>query len=437
MNPSRHRTSRWLLGAALVITNLAVSNAEEAPLFRDFVGLNGHTVQFKPELYKPVCRIVRDYHPVSWDLEKETQVLPDWPFAKNRVSWEKVYGSWHEAGLKISACLIFDDMPMADWNDMIPDARAYAKSFAENFGPGGKWPYVTWVEIGNEPGLYEDPAYRSLFQAMAEGIREGNPQLKIVTCNVETGKSDRYWKGIHVFDDLEGLFDAVQIHRYAIKDQWPIWRRTYPEDASVPYLSSIRDLLDWRKKNAPEKEVWVSEFGWDASTKLPDPEGEWSQWVGSTDTEQAMWIVRSYFLFAEMGVDRAMVYFFNDSDEPSLHAASGLTRNYEPKPAFHAVAWMLDALANYRFHRAIRASDEEGYLFEFTPEDASQPKIWAAWHPSGEDRDVPIDFEEMSVSRAELMPLEAGDPPKISVDLKSKKLTIGELPRLYWLEDNR
>ena len=38
------------------------------PLMRDFIGINGHTVQFKPELYRPVCGLVRDYHPVEWDL---------------------------------------------------------------------------------------------------------------------------------------------------------------------------------------------------------------------------------------------------------------------------------------------------------------------------------------------------------------------------------
>src|SRR4051794_11268686 len=38
------------------------------PLFRDFMGLNVHSVVFKPDVYKPVCRLLRDYHPVVWDL---------------------------------------------------------------------------------------------------------------------------------------------------------------------------------------------------------------------------------------------------------------------------------------------------------------------------------------------------------------------------------
>src|SRR4051812_47420982 len=154
---------------------------KQHPIFADFVGLCGHTVAFRPELYSPVCRWVRDYHPVPWDLADDTGVLPKWPFAKNKVSWEQVYGSWHKEGLRISVCFQVDEM-QKDWKDMAKDARAYARSFAENFGPGGKWPYVECVEIGNEPGLYDDPSYRIIFEAMARGVREGNPGMKIATC---------------------------------------------------------------------------------------------------------------------------------------------------------------------------------------------------------------------------------------------------------------
>ena len=38
---------------------------------------------------------------------------------------------------------------------------------------------------------------------------------------------------------------------------------------------------------------------------------------------------------------RAYLYWFNDADQASLHASSGLTRNYGPKPSFDAVAHLL------------------------------------------------------------------------------------------------
>lgn len=402
----------------------------ERPLFRDFVGLCGHTVQFKPDLYQPVCRVVRDYHPVKWDLDTDTSVMPEWPFAKNRVSWEKVYRSWHEKGLRISVCLQFDNMKLEDWKDIERDAHAYAKGFAENFGPGGKYPFVDCVEIGNEPGHIDDATYLRIFTAMAKGLREGNPKLKIATCNTEAGGSDRYWKGADIFKPHLGSIDVLRIHRYAIKHGWPTWQRSYPEDSSVPYLSKIQDMLDWRSANAPGRQMWVSEFGWDCSTQKPDPKGDMAKFVTCTDDEQAMWLVRSYFLFAQMGIDKAFMFFFNDDDKPAFHACSGITRKFQPKPSYHAIAWMLRNLADYRFSKAIHQSEKDGYLYEFSPEKAGEPKILAAWHATKED--VALDLQGIAVTRAERMPLSA-DPAAV-VEIKPDATTIraGTKPVMLW-----
>lgn len=431
MHPLRFSVSA--LVRVLVFCGLAAAGAETRPLFRDFTGLCGHTVAFKPELYKSVCGVVRDYHPVEWDLPDDTSVLPEWPEARNRVSWAEVYGSWHTAGLRINVCLMIDGMDKK-WKDPAKDPHAYGKSFAENFGPGGKWPFVEAVEIGNEPGLYSDEDYLTVMESMAKGIREGNPRMKIVTCNVESAKSDRYWKGADLFKDRKNLFDVIQIHRYAIAEQWPVWRRTYPENPAVPFLSSIRDLLRWRDQNAPDKKIWVTEFGWDSSSKKPDPDGEWAKWVGSTDDEQARWIVRSFLLFSGMGVDKAFTYFFNDDDKPQLHAASGLTRNFEPKPAFHATAWMLKSLGNYRFSKALKSSVEDGYAYEFTPEKVDDPVVIAAWHAT-RDSDLTISIRDRRLLKAERMPLSPGDAESVTVtsDAGNFGIPISEKPVLLWL----
>ena len=411
-------------------TLCAAVMAGEAPLFRDFVGLCGHTVAFKPALYQPVCGWVRDYHPAGWDLEKDTSVLPDWPFAKNRVSWEQVYRSWRKEGLKISVCLNIDELGPV-WKDPVKDAEAYGKGFAENFGPGGKWPFVEVVEIGNEPGLYEDAAFKTMFEALAKGIRAGDPKLKIATCNVEVGKSDRYWKGTDLFEHMGASYDVLRIHRYAIQDQWPTWRRTYPENPAVPYLSRIQELLDWRDGNAAGKPVWVSEFGWDASSQSPPKEGDDAKFIDSTDEEQAMYLVRSFFLFAGMGVEKAFVYFYNDEDKYSFHAASGLTRNFQPKPAYHAVAWMLRHLRDYRFSRMIRSSLTEGHVYEFTPEEAGKPIILAAWRATGEG-EVLLPHDTGVIEKAERMPLAAGVDP-IVLEKAQRNIMVGGRPVLLWV----
>ncbi len=143
--------------------------------------------------------------------------------------------------------------------------------------------------------------------------------------------------------------------------------------------------------------MWVTGFGWDSSTKKPDPKAEWSKWIDSSDDDQARWTVRAFFIFARMGVEKAFVYYFNDSDEPKLHACSGLTRNFQPKPAYHAVAWMLKSLAAYRFSRVLRESKDDGCLYEFTPEKEGAPVIIAALHPTKEPVEMNMERAGMTV----------------------------------------
>ncbi len=118
---------------------------------------------------------------------------------------------------------------------------------------------------------------------------------------------------------------------------WPTWKRSYPEDPKIDFLKSVEALIAWRNAHATGKEIWVTEFGWDASTKPNLKTGDFAKWEGNvSDEKQAQYVVRAFLVFAAMDVGRAYLYFFNDSDEPSFHAASGITRNFEPKPSFHA-----------------------------------------------------------------------------------------------------
>jgi hypothetical protein len=48
------------------------NSAVPKPLFRDFIGLNVHTVQFKPVIYLPATKLLRNYHPFDWDVGSET-----------------------------------------------------------------------------------------------------------------------------------------------------------------------------------------------------------------------------------------------------------------------------------------------------------------------------------------------------------------------------
>ncbi len=382
------------------------------PLMRDFMGLCVHTVQFKPDLYAPVTRVVRDYHPFKWDVGDESDHVTEFPAARNRVDWGGMYAGWLKAGYRIDADIMFDDMDPKAWRDVSRDAFAYGKAFARYFGPSGK-ALVESMEIGNEPGKYDDDTYRKLFEGMARGAREGDPKLRIATCAVNLGPSGRYSKSVDCLHGLGSLVDIVNIHIYPEVEGWPTWRRSYPEDPKINFLKDLEHVLAWRDQNAQEKEVWLTEFGYDASTKAPPPTGDFAKWQGSTELQQAEWIVRAYLVLAARGADRAYLYFFNDNDEPHVHGSSGLTRNFQPKPAFYAVAHLQKTLGAYRLAKVLREDAESGYLYEFQQGSDARQRVLVAWRPQGEARDVNIPIPATAILRAERMPLSSAAPEPV------------------------
>lgn len=425
---------------ATLATGYSESTKVQRPRLNEFIGINGHTVQFKPELYSSVSRLMRDYHPVEWDLAKETSVPAPWPLAKNRVDWSKVYGSWKERGWTTDACLMFETVPREEWADLEQDAKAYGAAFAREFGPSGTRGLVESVEIGNEPGTWSDADYTRIFRAMATGVREADPRMKIASCNLSVGRGDNYAKSIRCIERMPELVDVLTIHSYAQLTGWPTWRRSYPEDPQLPaYLKDIQALCDWRDRHMPGKPVWITEFGYDSTTQPPEETGTFSKWEGVTDVQQAQWIVRSLLVFSAMPVDRAYVYFFNDEDKASLHASSGLTRHFKPKPSFYAVSHLQKTLGNYRFVRIVTNQPGKLRVQEYQDGDHPEHVVWAVWMPSSGSAPataqlvgVPGKLVASTVMPLTDAPAPAGSARQVGPDVV--EVNVSETPEYLWLE---
>ena len=434
----RRRTALALLLALAWTTASRAADPLARPRMSEFVGINGHTVQFRPKLYRPVAGLVRDYHPVEWDLGKATPVLPPFPQAKNGVDWNQVYGSWRLEHWNIDACLMFESIPRPQWQDIAADARAYGAAFAREFGPSGKRQLVDSVEIGNEPGKWDDADYTRMFRSLAAGLRAGDPKLKIVTCNLATGSSGDYEKTVTCVAETPELYDVLNIHSYPQLAGWPTWRRSFPEDPRLArFLPDLAALCQWRDTHAPGKAVWLTEFGYDSSTKLPPPGGDAAKWVGVTDTQQAQWLVRSLLVLSALPLERAYVYFFNDEDQPGLHASSGLTRHFEPKPAFHALVHLQLVLGDFRFSRIVTNEPARLRVQEYRAEGGRV--VWAVWSPTGDGQAFAITLTGLpgKLVTAHLMPSAAGSAvghPFSSEPSGSVSLRVGESP-VYLLFD--
>ena len=426
---------RLLLVALVAATMpaLAAEPAHEVPLMRDFMGINGH-FGFKPELYRPTCALVRNYHPTIWDLGDDTSLATTFPLARNKVDWSQVYGSWKKEGYGIDACLQFESIKKSAWKNLDGDAYAYGEAFAKYFGPTTT-DLVQSAEIGNEPASWDGPTYRKVFENMARGMRAGDPKLKIVTCAANAEKPDKYSKDVSTFAGLEDLYDVLNIHTYSFLEGWPTWRRVWPEHAGIAYLKVVQDMIAYRDAHAPEKEIWVTEFGYDAGTGRKGT-GDFARWVGSTETEQAQWIVRSFLILSSMRIDRAYLYFFDDQDTAMLHGASGITRNFVPKPAYYAMAHLYQTLGDYRFSRIVKQDKDDLFIFEYTNPDKPKEPIWVVWSPTGTQRTSGANFiPPGKVVKAERMPLKAGGGEPVVLTNNGMMLSVpaSESPVYLWL----
>lgn len=387
------------------------------------MGINVHTVQFRPELYRPVARHLRNYHPVEWDLGSDVNHPTTFPFARNRVNWDDLYGTWAKAGYTTIASLMFETLPPQKWAGHTAEAEAYGAAFGAY---QARVNTLGAVEIGNEPGEFSDAAYTVQFVAMARGLRRTAPKLPIATCAIRVGPSGRYHKSVETVREHLDLVDVLTVHTYSEAEPWPTFRRAHPEDAKALFLQPAREVLAWRDRHAPGKPVWVTEFGWDASTKTPDPGGEWAKWVGNSETEQAQWLVRAWLEFGRMGVQRAYQFWFNDDDQAQMHGSSGLTRGYAPKPAFYAAAHLRRALGPYRFGQDLVRQEGKVYAAEWVHATDATRRCWVVWVPTreGAPTTVTVPGWRGKVLRSERMPLGPGPAASVPVRTQGGRLNL-------------
>jgi hypothetical protein len=424
----------WHLSLAALSLHAAEPLVQK-PLFRDFMGLNTHTISFRPQLYRPIGTLARDYHPVEWDLGKETDFVTPFPQARNGVNWQSVYGSWQKEGWRIDASLMFESIPRDQWKDLARDSNSYAEHFARAFGPSGTNAFVESVEVGNEPGKFSDQDYRTGFENMARGFRAGDRKLRIATGAITTGKSHAYAKSVDCIAGLEPFYDILNIHTYAELKGWPTWQRSFPEDPRLTnYVGDVRMLCELRDKHAPGKEVWITEFGYDATTRSPDPKSEFKDWIGVSEKQQAQWTVRSWLLFATLPVNRAYLYYFNDDDTPHVHGSSGLTRNFQPKQAFYAVAHLYQTLADYRFEHVV-AESAASRIYEFVHATDSKRRIWVAWSPNGDDRAITVQLPPVSgaIDHVELMPVQIGSAKTMKLPANPTTISVTGSPSYLFI----
>ncbi len=280
---------------------------------------------------------------------------------------------------------------------------------------------VEWIEMGNEPdgswnGIHN---YLSAYMLAAAtsaaydghcatiptpseggyhlGGKNADSTMKFALAGV-AGVSNEYINALVYWmqanrQDGQVAFDAFNVHHYMTKQiVLPNGSSAYvgisPEEAKIDEVLS--NLVAMRDKYYPEKEVWITEFGWDTNQSYSTPTSSHAYGEYTGRQVQAMWLTRSYLIFSACGIDKADMYMCEDAgveaESAGKYGTCGVIA-YErdengntievKKDSYYYLYTLKNALGEYTFDSEIEAYDENVMIYKFTTEDGGE--AYAVW----------------------------------------------------------
>lgn len=153
------------------------------------------------------------------------------------------------------------------------------------------------------------------------GVKNADPKAQLVLGG-QAGSYSEYIKAMdywfaHNRQDGEFAADVINIHHYS---------GTQAPEASGAY-AQFREVVGYSEDHLGDRDVWVSEFGWDVGR---DATGACSDVCAGDEATQASWILREYLIGAAAGVDRMQQYMLADDTDIATYptalrfASSGL-----------------------------------------------------------------------------------------------------------------
>jgi len=287
--------------------------------------------------------------------------------------------------------------------------------------------YLEWIEIGNEPdgawnGIHN---YYSAYQIAALtsaaydghcrtmvtpsagsyhlGLKNADPNFKGAMAGVSAVSNEYitamcYWMKANR-EDGKVAFDAFNVHCYMTKQiQLSNGSTTYvgasPEEAGI--VNTLSQLIKIRDKYYPEKEVWITEFGWDTNQSYATSTSSHAYSNEKTGVSyngrevQAMWLTRTYLLLSATGIDKATMYMCEDCgvEEESVgkygtagvigykYDENGKTVEFK-KESYYYLYTLKNTLGDYTFNQKVDSYDENVYAYEYKTEDGKT--AYAVW----------------------------------------------------------
>ena len=281
--------------------------------------------------------------------------------------------------------------------------------------------YIKWMELGNEPdgswngvhNYYSAYQYAALLSAGYDGhcgtiqssvlsgvnhfgVKSADPNMGVAMAGIAAAdcnyvNSINYWMRANRLDG-KVAYDAFNGHHYMTK-QVVIEGNTFtvgasPEEGKLKEVMS--NFVNLRDKYYSDKEVWITEFGWDTNQSYITATSAHAYGDYTGRQVQAMWLTRAYLLLSSAGVDKATMYMCEDSgadtevvDKYGTCGVIGYERDADgnlvevKKDSYYYMYTLKNTLGNFRFNREITAYDENVMIYEYVSDDGRT--AYAVW----------------------------------------------------------
>lgn len=394
----------------------------------DFLGVNGifgWLTNNNPSIdslwwhqYEKVGNHARNYHELRFDTY-DPDIAPDYAqmtllqqynvYSPSGVNWAWEYNHWKQVGLLPHVSLKFDHIPTAgpssidqnEWNtgSEFNSAKAIGKNFAQRFGSAnGGYNLVSAIEVGNEPWDYAPAKYKLILAGMAQGVKEVDPNLKVLPCALQAGIKEledtpslQNYAGSHLSPEIAPYINGFNSHIYSFTyNEYGERVGVQPEHPTSDFRFVLNDIR-FMKQNMPDKPVYVTEWGWDSTGG-----GEFctvSECV--SERAQALYAMRGAMMLARLGVERAFWYFFanvSNSELPFAHSGyvASLDAQLQQKMSFRAVSSLLIHIGEYRFEKVLM-ENEKCWAYQFKNDKGARKVV--AWQPINGDIYTKVNYK--------------------------------------------
>ena len=460
--------------------------------FDYLLGINGNTEDYKNKVARVSCApYFRDYINWAWFFEYNNYPNPGTQFSTGfSNAFDGSYKNLKNFNVEPVPCFMFgNEVVLPDTDSYLPEAYVmYGELLYQVGARYGNNPMNTpdvvvlsnprapkrqnmdvikWIEAGNEPNgegndgftPYEMAALTSTSYdghcgtvkaptGSGVGVKNADPNLKMAMAGL-AGVGTRYiksmvhWLKFNRPDGSVGI-DAFNVHTYCRKtvtyNGYTFSYGVAPEIGNI--TGELKNLVEFRDKYYPDIEVWLTEFGWDTNTSYETenachPYGEFT-----ARQLQAMWLVRAYFMFASIGVDRCAMYMCsdlgNEATSTGKYGTSGIiASNGEYKDSYYYIYTLRNTMGDMYFAEIIESGNENVWIYRF--ENGKGKSCYAVWCPTMDS--VEVDNYKLAIdgNNATMVQFanwkKEGISTNLTVENNTVTVNVSEVPVLIFSEN--